>query len=476
MISQVRRAILMVLAVILMFATIPSVFTIPSEAYLFRPDPYQQAIRNQQFFQSFPGWMAELVVEGDLQGMEDMPPALQNLQYEEYEQMLRAVLPPQWLAAEIDAVIEEFWEYMNFQTNQLSLVINLDEPKNRLVGPGSDVVVQTIMNTWPECTPTELQGILQDMETGAAGSMPLCRPPLEYRPAFVETVRSGLQIFSTMLPDRISLVELLEIVEETGEVRGLRFSDLFDTYRTLRGVMRISPLIMAVLMLLIGLFAIGRPRAFLTGWGGPLLIGGIVGMVIAVVLGLAGNLIAESLVRELTVTRPAGMFQALVAAVRSVVNRFTLYTSLSGLIAAVVGAGMFLFGRFYPGRHEEEEQMIEEQYQPYQPNYPAAYPTEYQQDVPQEYAPEYPEYPVQYPPDYDDYQPRYPDEAPTIYPEEPLEPYSEDDPIFDPGEIRRSYPDDAETRYTGDEPTRYPDHSDDEEIRSGGDEETRRGE
>jgi hypothetical protein len=35
--------------------------------------------------------------------------------------------------------------------------------------------------------------------------------------------------------------------------------------------------------------------------------------------------------------------------VRSVSNQFTLYTSLSGLIVAVIGAGMFLFGRFYPG-------------------------------------------------------------------------------------------------------------------------------
>jgi hypothetical protein len=164
MLSQVRKAILMVLAVILMFAAIPSVFTIPSELFLFRPEPYQQAMRSQQFYQSFPGWMAELVVEGDMQGMEEMPAALQNLQYEEYERMLRAILPPQWVAVEIEAVIDKYWAFMNFETNELELMIDLQEPKSRLTGPGSDVVVQTIMNTWPECTPNELQGILQDME------------------------------------------------------------------------------------------------------------------------------------------------------------------------------------------------------------------------------------------------------------------------------------------------------------------------
>lgn len=427
MMSQVRKAILMVLAVILMFATIPSVFTIPSELFLFRSDPYKQAMRSQQFYQSFPGWMAELVVEGDLQGMEEMPAALQNLQYEEYERMLSAVLPPQWVAGEIDAVIDEFWAFMNFETTNLELVIDLAEPKSLLTGPGSDVVVQTIMNTWPECTPNELQGILQDMEDGTAGSMPLCRPPLEYRPAFVETVRSGLLIFSAMLPDRISLVELLEIVEETGEMRGLRFAELFSTYRTLRGVMRVSPLILALTMLLIGLAAIGQPRALLTSWGGPLLIGGIVGMVIAVALGLAGNLIAESVVRELTITRPAGMYQALVGVVRSVSNRFTLYTSLSGLVIAVIGAGMFLFGRFYPGHTEEEEEEIGRGYPTYIEEYPAAYP--------QDDTPAYPlEYPVQFPPEPaqeypEDYQPRYPDEAPTIAPEDPFFPNPGEPPI-----------------------------------------------
>jgi hypothetical protein len=448
MISQVRKAILMVLAVILMFATIPSVFTIPSELFLFRPEPYKEAMRTQQFYQSFPAWMAELVIEGDLQGMEDMPTALQNLQFEEYERMLRAVLPPQWVAEEVEAVIDEFWAYMNFQTTELDLVIELDEPKSRLTGPGSDVVVQTIMNTWPECTPNELQGILQDMEVGAAGSMPLCRPPLEYRPAFVETVRSGLFIFATMLPDRISLVELLEIVEETGEMRGMRFSELFDNYRTLRGALRIAPLVMAITMLLIGLAAIGRPRAFLTGWGGPLLIGGIVGMVIAVVLGLAGNLIAESIVRQLAITRPAGMFQALVGVVRSVSNRFTLYTSLSGLLVAIVGAGMFLFGRFYPGRSEEYEEEYVEEYQPYVDEYPARYP--------HDDTPDYPlEYPVQFPPEYpEEYQPRYPDEAPTQYPVEGSSDYP-DDPL-------KGWPDDGETRGRGDG-----------ETRGGGDGETR---
>jgi hypothetical protein len=455
----------MVLAVVLMFATIPSVFTIPSEVFLFRPEPYKQAIRSQQFYQSFPGWMAELVVEGDMQGMEAMPAALQNLQYEEYDRMLRAVLPHQWIADEVDAVIDEFWAYMNFETNQLDLVIELDEPKNRLVGPGSDVVVQTIMNTWPECTPGELQGILQDMEAGVAGSMPLCRPPLEYRPAFVETVRSGLQIFATMLPNRISLVELLEIVEETGEVRGVRFADMYSTYRVLRGVMRTAPLIMAVSMLFIGLAAIGRPRALLTGWGGPLIIGGIIGMIIAVALGLAGNLIAESLVRELTVTRPAGMYQALVGMVRSVSNRFTLYTSLSGLIIAVIGTGMFLFGRFYWGRYEEEMEM-EEAYLPYGPEYPAGYPQDYHED----YGPDYPvEYPVQFPAeDPEGYEPRYPDEAPTIYPEEPLDPYPEDGSPRNPWEASTRYSEHSEEdekpmRYSDDAPTRYPGQPEDDE-------------
>jgi uncharacterized membrane protein YeaQ/YmgE (transglycosylase-associated protein family) len=294
------------------------------------------------------------------------------------------------------------------------------------------------MNTWPECTPGELQGILQDIESGTAGSMPLCRPPMEYRPVFVETVRSGLQIFAAMLPERISLVDLLEIVEESGEMRGVRFAELYDTYRVLRGGLRLSPFLLVASMLLIGLAAIGQPRAFLTGWGGPLIIGGLVGMIIAVVLGLAGNLIAESLVRQFTVTRPAGMYQALVAVVRGVSNQFTLYTSLSGLIVAVIGAALYLFGRFYPGANVEEDEPVVEGYQPYIAEYPAAYPQEYIED----YAPDDPlELPVQFPPEYPDYAPRYPDEAPTMYPEEPLSPYTGTDPSIDPDDR-----DDAPTR------------------------------
>jgi hypothetical protein len=260
---------------------------------------------------------------------------------------------------------------------------------------------------------------------------------------------------------------------------------MYSTYRVLRGVMRTAPLIMAVSMLFIGLAAIGRPRALLTGWGGPLIIGGIIGMIIAVALGLAGNLIAESLVRELTVTRPAGMYQALVGMVRSVSNRFTLYTSLSGLVVAVIGAGLFLFGRFYWGRPEEEEMEMEEAYLPYGQEYPAGYPQDYHED----YGPDYPlEYPVQFPAENPEgYEPRYPDEAPTIYPEEPLDPYPEDgsprnpweaptlypeEPLepysgdertIDPDEPRRSYPDDAPTRYPNDKPERYPGRPEDGE-------------
>ncbi|HSV85776.1 MAG TPA: hypothetical protein VLH85_04320 [Levilinea sp.] len=407
----------MVLAVGLMFSTIPAVFTIPAEALLFQPQPYRQAMRSYKFSQSFPGWMAELVVEGDLQGMEGMPPALQKLQYEEYVQMLQAVLPAEWVEAEIDALIDEFWAYINFRTDSLVLDIELDEPRSRLVGPGSEVVVQTIMNTWPICTPGELEGILVNMQIDAAGAMPLCRPPTEYQPAFVDTIRSGLVIFSSMLPDRISLVELFEIVEESGEMRGMHVADLYDNYRVLRGMMRVSPFLMIVSILLIGLVANRRPRAMFTAWGGPLLIGGMVGMIIAVGLGLAGNLIAESLVRQLAVTRPAGMYQVLVAVVRGVSNQFTLYTSLSGLVVAVIGAGLFLFGRFYTDR-QEEGTIVEESFAPYIEEYRTGDLRYYDQDDPTEYLFNDE---VQNPIEYPAYEPRYPDEAPTIYPEASLD-------------------------------------------------------
>ncbi|MEN4100312.1 MAG: hypothetical protein ROW52_10350, partial [Anaerolineaceae bacterium] len=248
-------------------------------------------------------------------------------------------------------------------------------------------------------------------------ALPLCRPPLEYQPALIDIVHAGLVVFTGMLPERISLVELLEIVEGSGEMRGMHFADLYANYRALRGIIRVSPFLMMASILLIGLAANRRPWVMLTGWGVPLLIGGTVGMIIAVGLGLAGNLIAESFVRQLAVTRPAGMYQVLVAVVRGVSNQFTLYSSLNGLAVAVIGAGMFLFGRFSTGRREEAA-IERDRDASYIQDYPAGLPQDdYHDDLL-----DYPvDYGVQYPTAHLDYEPRYPDEAPTIFPEEPLD-------------------------------------------------------
>ncbi len=328
---------------ILLIFTVPAVFTGPAQILLFRPQPYEQAMRSVQFYEQVPAWLAESLPGAGMlsspQGVQGNP--LQYLNEQEYERILRLLMPADWIAAQGDRLIEQAWDFLNFRTTQLSLTIDLTSLKARLSGPEGSHIAADILQTWPPCSLDLAQQLAQQLFSSSLPGVPVCRPPDLLLPAFESTLQAGIRTLTANMPDQISLSRLLELMGGSNPAIRTARSAFYNTYRAFRIVLGIAPVVGLLMILLLAIASIPRPRRILESVGRPLLLGGLFAFGIAVLLFLFGNGIATLIVSNLITPNPAGLYDALVQVVQQVGNRFLI---ASAVVAAVVAAIGFALG------------------------------------------------------------------------------------------------------------------------------------
>ena len=334
-------------ATILLIFAVPAVFTGPAQAILFQPQPYEQAMRDQQVYQQAPAWLAQALPGAGMlsspQGVQGDP--LQYLNEQEYERILRLLMPVDWIASQGDSLIQQLWAFLNFHTTQLSLTIDLTELKAKLAGPEGDHIAADVMQTWPPCSLDLAQSLAQQLLSGSLPGVPVCRPPDILLPAAESAMQAAIRGLAARLPDQISLGHLLDLIGGNNPAVQTARGAFYDSYRVLRILLGVAPIIALLAALGIAVVSIPRPRLIPATLGRPLMLGGLGALIIAVVLFLFGNAIATLIVGSLIVPKPAGLFQALVGVVQSVGNRFLIVSAVVAAAVAAVGIGLAAVGR-----------------------------------------------------------------------------------------------------------------------------------
>lgn len=260
--------------------------------------------------------------------------AVKHLSEAERHEILRLLLPAGWIEQQIAAATEAVFAW--FESDQTVPVLFLDmEPiKARLLGDSLDQVVELIVQSWPACSPDELERLQMAFEVGGEVPPFLCEPPEPLRGLIVDFATRNLANETSALPDRVPLVE-----REALNLPQLQSAKV--TLRVIRALLAWSWLVpLAALGLIMALkvrsaYDLGR------WWGIPLLLSGAATFILNMILRATRGRVLGVVLREVGAPETAryGAIDLFLKGAASLTLRLML---LHALILSAAGAIIWL--------------------------------------------------------------------------------------------------------------------------------------
>ncbi|RPJ51584.1 MAG: hypothetical protein EHM21_02350 [Chloroflexi bacterium] len=345
----VRRGEGWVLLVILgIFLTaLPGIFSFPAERILFNPQTYKQALADEGAYQQFPALVGEMIASGGNvflfgSGSE----LLQVLQRSNYEALIQHIFPEDWVRAQADALVDQFWAYFNFQASQFRLVVDFRPVKARLQGEQAAQISAEIVAGFPPCEQEELFDWGLQALQGQVDSLPLCRPPGQLVGAANLLVEGFLKGGATAIPNELDLATVLKLpVTLGGQTASSALNAYFDIYRFYRQVNLYFPLVALGLLVVAGFLAHDlRTRQGALYWlGVGLVLPGFTALVMAVMLGIMGSQIAPLVIGQIF-GADVVVFNLLVKVLGNVLARFMIVSAVIAIAVTLVGTALVGMG------------------------------------------------------------------------------------------------------------------------------------
>jgi hypothetical protein len=337
MLSSTRRTLALICAVALVIVTVPSLFVPPAEQILFQPVPYQQQLAKQDIYARLPAWLAAITITSGGSASQN---ALALMSKDALQALYVQVLSPAWAKTQVDGLITQLLDYLNFKTTNLTLTVDLYPLKARLSEGGPGSVGGQIMRSWPACDLEQLLNLTAILAGGLINGalpegLPLCRPPDNLLPVADQLMQSAFSSFADTIPDRVDLVDYFKASPDF-EQQQASLVKLFTGYKAARWTSRVLPWLALVLLIaVIALSAVSWRTAF-TYTGFPLLGAGILGLITAGVLWALSASLTNNLAKNM-VSVPDEMIKAFVLALQQVFSLFLVWSAVMAIIVAGIG-------------------------------------------------------------------------------------------------------------------------------------------
>jgi hypothetical protein len=348
-----RKTLAIITIFLVIFVSVPASFVYPVEKILFNPIPYEQALTIQDFYQRLPAYLAQITTTGATTAGGVNENALSLLSQSGLEKIYALVLSPGWVQSQTEGLIEQMMAYLNFETDTLSLKVNLVDLKTAIGANGPTSVSGQLIRSWPACTADDLvifgKIVLNKVidPKGQSAELPLCRPPDKFLPVLDEIMGVTFTQFASTIPDQVDLVDLAKASPGFSEQQANLTRD-FAIYRVLRWMMRLLPILAVGLFLLLGLLTMQSWRTLLTYTGIGLLVAGFLTFFMAILIWLAGSSMAERFIQQLSISASDQLFAVFINLIISVGNRFTTMSiEIAGLcfgLGAIAIASPYIYG------------------------------------------------------------------------------------------------------------------------------------
>ncbi|MGD0003605.1 MAG: hypothetical protein ABSE06_05180 [Anaerolineaceae bacterium] len=337
MLSPTRKTLTLICAVVLVIVAVPSFFVHPAETILFQPAPYQQQLVKQNIYARLPFWLATITVTN---GSTTDQNALALMGKDALQSLYVQVLTPAWVKMQVDGMIAQLWDYLNFKTAKLTLTVDLRQLKTKLSEKGPDSVEGRILRSWPACSLEQLLKLSSVLASGLINGsipqdLPLCRPPDNLMPAADLFMQMAFRTFANTIPDQVDLIDYFKYSPNFDQQQAT-WVKVFNGYKAARWTGRVLPWIaFFFLVLVIALSAVSWRTSF-TYSGFSLVGAGILGVATAVLLWALSTKVVDNLVLAM-VTVPDEMLKAFILAFQHVFSLFLAWSAVQAVIVTAIG-------------------------------------------------------------------------------------------------------------------------------------------
>jgi hypothetical protein len=279
-------------------------------------------------------------------GASSVPEFFRVLSIDQWGFILRTLLPAEWLQGQVESALRQTFAILETPGAPLAVVLDMSEFKKRLTGPaGTDAMMQ-IIAALPPCA----AGYIPD--TSKPESMLECRPSDELLAAVEPAIAPALAEAALSIPDKL---DILEQVRGSGVLNPEQYGLPIGPRQILqigRWIVRLSPILCVVILILVTLLVVRSWRGFLRWWGLPILAAGVAVLLTAVAIWV-GLDVAISLGREnLPVYFSPGVYDTSAGVLVYIAHRYALVTGGEGVVLGFVGL-MLVILSFFIGRGQK---------------------------------------------------------------------------------------------------------------------------
>jgi hypothetical protein len=280
-------------AILFIISALSALILFNLQSHYLNPDTYTTVLDQQEVYDRLPAILAEQIAysmtynpclenpeecEGGNPGEDEdngPPPYLKNLDVGDWERMFSIILTPEWTKSQSENILDQFFNFLDSDEQKLTITVSIVGLKENLAGQKGMEFIRILIDAQPPCTETLLDLIIE----AAAGDFSpdqllLCRPPEWVMDELAPTMEAALDLVIDDLPDQIVLRKSVFVEDENAST-----SSFIDrpqkTFQAVRTLMRFSPILPSIFLVLITLFAVRSLKDLLFWWGIPFMVVGV---------------------------------------------------------------------------------------------------------------------------------------------------------------------------------------------------------
>ncbi|MBT3188597.1 MAG: hypothetical protein HN736_07065 [Anaerolineae bacterium] len=268
-------------------------------------------------------------------------PLIGNLTAKDWELLIIALIPPDDLENMSEETIDQLFAFLNGSTDSAS--ISFRSLKNRLVSEAGTDAVMRLIEAQPSCTASDL---LKLANLSAESAMVFCNPPEITKPLLRPFIEIKLKIASATIPEEKVFLQKTNMG-----------NDFIDAQST-RLLMRLSPLLPIILLLLITMLVVRSLYSWLRWWGIPLLTTGIISLILSLMTApILQVFFSMPFIGGMSMDVSGSVTELIYDLLQTITHRLVENIAIYALILIVLGLVMTI-GSIFAKRMEESIEVI----------------------------------------------------------------------------------------------------------------------
>jgi hypothetical protein len=218
----------------------------------------------------------------------NMGQAFAELTSAEWDAILEVSLPEAWIEEQVGMLTADIMGWIDDSRPWPELEVDLRPIKAKLLRGGTKEIVEIVVDSWPSCSPEQVQRMQEESMRSGESPLLYCEPPEPFRGQLTEYATIALDEFIRQAPVVLSLRD--DAPDMDAAIESLAFK---ENLRALRQLSYASWMIPIAFLGLIMVFAVRSWREVMQWWGIPLLAAAILTLLGAFLVPAAGKALLQ---------------------------------------------------------------------------------------------------------------------------------------------------------------------------------------